>query len=65
MARTRPSPPPLPVIPRMATEFSRTPDYTAAATGPRDLANVAAGSGSVVMGETQVVTPDPFVTTSS
>lgn len=59
MARSRPAPPPLPALVRMPTEFDRVPDYTAAATGPRDLAIRMAGSEGAG-GGTRVMSPDPF-----
>lgn len=64
MARTRPSPPPLPPVPSIPTEFHRSPDYTAAATGPRDLA-VRMGESTGAGDGTKVVTPDPFVSASA
>jgi hypothetical protein len=59
MARSRPAPPPTPPKLSEPTEFDRVPDYSAAATGPRDLALRMAGSYGAG-GGTAVVTPDPF-----
>jgi hypothetical protein len=60
MARSRPAPPPLPPRLNIPTEFDRVPDFTAAATGPRDLAIRMAGSEGAG-GGTRVLSPDPFL----
>lgn len=49
----------MPPIASVPTEFDRVPDFSAAATGPRDLALRMAGSQGAG-GGTVVVTPDPF-----
>jgi hypothetical protein len=60
MARSRLLPPPLPPIPSVPGEFDRVPDFSAAATGPRDLAIRMMGSEGAG-GGTKVLSPDPFL----